>query len=102
MFDFPQNVDTIKSMEVDFDPAKDASNIRDHGLSLRRAEDFDFSTMFIRVDDREDYGELRCRAIGWLDASLVVLVFTEAGESIRAISLRNATKQERQQYVNET
>ena len=98
-FDYTQNVATISFASAVFDPAKDAINILKHGISLKCAEDFDFSTSFIRVDDREDYGELRYRAIGWLDASLFVLVFTQSGENFRAISLRSATRQERKQYA---
>jgi uncharacterized DUF497 family protein len=31
-------------VDVTFDPAKDAENIRKHGISLKRAEDFDIAT----------------------------------------------------------
>ena len=44
-------------MIVEFDPAKDAINKRKHGISLERAESFDFETVLLVVDDREDYGE---------------------------------------------
>jgi uncharacterized DUF497 family protein len=48
------------------------------------------------IDDREDYGEIRYRVIGFLDARLHTLVFVDEEESdnIRAISLRKATKHE--------
>ena len=88
-------------MGVVFDAAKNVINIRKHGISLQRAEDLDFATALIRVDDREDYGEVRYRAIGWLDGKLFGLIFTYSEETIRAISLRNATKQERENYVEE-
>jgi uncharacterized DUF497 family protein len=46
-------------MEVTFDPAKDAENVRKHGISLARAEDFDFDTAHYDIDDSQDYGEQR-------------------------------------------
>ena len=88
-------------MEVIFDAPKDRQNLRKHGISLDRANDFDFSSAFFAVDQARDYGEVRYNAIGWIDASLHALTFTQAGELIRAISLRKATRQERQTYAAE-
>jgi uncharacterized DUF497 family protein len=45
------------------------------------------------------YGEVRIRVIGFLDARLHVLVFTQEGENIRAISLRKATRHEEGEYA---
>jgi uncharacterized protein len=50
------------------------------------------------VDDREDYGEVGVRAIGFLDGRLYSLVFVQEGEDIRAISLRKATRHEEDEY----
>ena len=86
-------------MDVEFDPTKDAKNIRDHGISLRRAEDFDMSVANFDIDDREDYGEVRWNAVSFLDARLYSLTFTEVRDGvIRAISLRKATTPERRRY----
>jgi len=88
-------------VEVTFDPAKDAGNIRKHGISLARAKDFDFDTAYYLDDDSQDYGEIRVIAISWLDALLYTLIFRDdnAPDTIRAISLRKATGQERTQYA---
>jgi uncharacterized DUF497 family protein len=85
---------------ITFDPKKDKANKRKHGISLNRAEDFDFEGALYSIDDREDYGEIRFRAIGFLDARLYALVFVdeEEVEDIRAISLRKATKREAKAY----
>jgi uncharacterized DUF497 family protein len=89
-------------VDVTFDPAKDAENIRKHGISLKRAEDFDIATANFDIDDREDYGEVRWNAIGFLDARLYSLTFTELSDGvIRAISLRKATTPERRRYAQE-
>jgi hypothetical protein len=83
---------------ITFDPGKDARNKKKHGISLSRAAGFDFEAAIFLVDDREDYGEVRIRAIGFLDARLYSLVFAQDGEDIRAISLRKATRHEEKEY----
>jgi len=89
-------------MRVTCDSSKDAENIRKHGISLARAEDFDMgASANIREDDSKDYGEVRYRAIGWLDAKLYTLIFTFRGDDVRVISLRKASPQERKLYAEE-
>ena len=85
---------------ITYDPKKDKANKRKHGISLSRAEDFDFEEALYSIDDREDYGETRFRAIGFLNTRLYALVFVddEEVENIRAISLRKATKHEAKEY----
>jgi uncharacterized DUF497 family protein len=85
-------------MPITFDPAKNATNKRKHRISLARAQDFDFAAAIYTVDDREDYGEIRYRALSFLDARLYSLVFVLDGETIRAISLRKATRYEEKEY----
>jgi uncharacterized DUF497 family protein len=86
------------SVKLTFDPAKDVENVRNHGISLRRAEDFDFAAALYERDDREDYGEVRYNVLGFLDARLYSLTMTEDGDDIRAISLRRVTKDEEKRY----
>lgn len=86
-------------VEITYDPAKDALNKRDHSISLARVKDFDFSTASVDVDDSQDYGETRYIAIGFLDARVFVVVFTESNETLRAISLRKAEPSEREIYA---
>jgi uncharacterized protein len=85
---------------ITYDPKKDKANKRKHGISLNSAEDFDFEGALYSIDNREDYGETRFRAIGFLNARLYTLVFVdeEEVEDIRAISLRKATKHEAKEY----
>ena len=52
-----------------------------------------------QIDDREDYGEVRYRAVSFLDGQLYSLTFTLRGEVVRAISLRKASKQEQKDYA---
>lgn len=85
-------------MEVTYSPSKDRQNLRKHGVSLKRAEDFDVDTALFALDDSQDYGEIRYNAIGWIEAKLYVLTFRQDEDSIRAISLRKATREERRLY----
>lgn len=85
-------------MAITFDPKKDAINRKKHGISLAQAEKLDRGTAVVVVDDREDYGEVRYRALGFMEARLYSLVFTLHGEDIRAISLRKATRHEAKEY----
>jgi len=85
-------------MKLTFDPAKNAQNILDRGLSFERAAWFDFGSAFYVVDDRRDYGEVRYRAIGRLEGRLHVLVFTETTDGIRVISFRKANAREARRY----
>ncbi|MCL2831082.1 MAG: BrnT family toxin [Betaproteobacteria bacterium] len=89
-------------MKIEFDPAKNAANIRDRGLSFERAAEFDFESALIRVDDRRNYGEIRFRSIGLLDGRIHVLVFVEITSGIRVISFRKANKREVRDYEQET
>jgi hypothetical protein len=86
------------SAEIAFDPKKDIANRKKHRISLSRAADFDFETALYIIDDREGYGEVRIRAIGFLEARLYALVFTQDGDDLRAISLRKATRHEAKEY----
>ena len=81
-------------MEISFDPAKNALNIQQRGLSFERVVDFDFQTAVFSIDDRFDYGEIRNQALGFIDGRLYALVFVETTAGIRTISFRKANQRE--------
>jgi len=83
-------------MGIEFDPAKNARNIRDRGLSFTLAEEFDWSTALIAPSSR--HGEARFFAIGYIGSRLHALVFTKSGATVRVISLRRAHKTEVKRY----
>ncbi|MBT5050253.1 MAG: BrnT family toxin [Rhodospirillaceae bacterium] len=85
-------------MEYEFDPAKAKSNFRKHGIAFSDVERFDWDSAIVIRDDREDYGEDRFRALGFIDETLCAMVFTEREELVRVISLRRASRQERVSY----
>lgn len=80
-------------MHIEFD-----TNIRDRGLSLGRATDFDFDSAIIKQDMRKAYPEVRYVAVGFLDARLHVLCFTPIDGGIRVISFRKANQREVRDY----
>ena len=72
------------------------------GLPFALMEDFDLDSAWVVVDNREDYGEVRYRAVGPLKGEVVAVVFTMRGDVVRVISLRLANRKERQNYEEET
>jgi uncharacterized DUF497 family protein len=83
---------TFIDMSNAFDPAKDASNIAQHGISLARATDRVIARFI--VDDRFNYGEIRYRAWGHIDGVAHFLAFTIRDGKVRPISLRRAHAKE--------
>ena len=86
-------------------PAKEARNRAKHGWSFERVGEIFASPTIEELDDRplgyEQEG--RVRVIGRIGAEVVFLVFepveVEGGEiAARPISLRRATRRERQDY----
>ena len=83
-------------MDIEFDPEKDALNkARRGGISLAAAQEFAMDTALVALNDREDYGEDRWSAVGFIGEELYVLIFTERDGRIRPISLRMAEKAKR-------
>jgi len=84
-------------MEISFDPAKNARNIKERGLSFGDFTGFDAEPVVV-VDDRYDYGEVRYRAFGRIDGLGHCLVYTENATGIRIISFRRAHDKEMRRY----
>ena len=83
----------------EWDAEKAERNFRKHGISFRSATvAFDDSDGIVILDRRFDYGEERYNLIGTAESFLLVVTFTERDETIRIISARKASRQERTQY----
>lgn len=48
-----------------------------------------------RIDDRQDYGEIRIKAIGEIDGIILVVIYTDREDVRWIISARIANKKER-------
>jgi len=68
------------------------------GLSFDRAAEFDFGTATFLADERQDYGETRWIAVGYLDRRLHILCFVETDVGIRVVSFRKANLREVKRY----
>lgn len=86
-------------MEIEFDPEKDATNVKKHGISLAIAGELDWDAALVWVDDRFEYGEMRMIALAPKTATLYFVAFVERGAAFRIISLRRANRREVKQYV---
>ena len=85
-------------LQIEFDPDKEARNVRLRGISLSRAETLLQGFVLDRVDDRRDYGETRIVAIGEIAGVEFTCVYTLRRETYRVISLRRAKRRERNVY----
>ena len=92
----------VWGMRYGWNEGKRRQNLRDHSVDFTAVYEFNWDFAVRRVDDREDYGELREQAIGFIGASLYMLVSTERtddlGEVIWVISLRKANRKERRDH----
>ncbi|NBX74827.1 MAG: BrnT family toxin [Alphaproteobacteria bacterium] len=85
-------------MRCEWDDKKNMANWAKHGLSFQEADDFDWATAMLEVDERHDYGEQRQTALGYIRGRLMKLVFTHRDDTVRLISLRKANDRERAAY----
>jgi len=85
-------------LQIEFDPAKEATNLRVHGVSLAQAEALLEGFTVLQQDERFNYGETRNIAIGEIAGVEFSCVYTRRGEAYRVISLRRASRRERDVY----
>lgn len=89
-------------MKIEFDSAKSEKNIRERNISFDLAVNFELETAKIWQDTRQDYGEERFIALGYIEKRLFSMVFTIRGEVLRIISLRKANNREVSDYEKYT
>lgn len=85
-------------MRYVWDEAKRKTNLEKHGLDFVDAEKVFNSPLVLFEDNRAAYGEQRMVAIGSLQTLIVVLVHIEDDNTIRIISMRQATRNETKLY----
>ncbi|MDA1076106.1 MAG: BrnT family toxin [Proteobacteria bacterium] len=86
-------------MTFEWDQAKDAANLKKHGISFDEASRIFSGPVLSRIDDRQDYGETREISLGELGGAVVIVVaHTDRNETIRIISARLASRAERKVY----
>ncbi len=85
-------------MRFIWDKKKKKKNIKKHGIDFLELGKVFEKPMLTRIDDREDYGETRWISLGDLDGKIVVLVYTEEDDTVRLISARRSTNNEKRIY----
>ncbi len=81
-------------MDIEFDPAKDAANIAEDGVSLARAAELEVHAYV--ADDR--FAEPRFRLYGLIDGEVYCVASTMRDHTIRIISLRRAHAKEMRRH----
>ena len=82
-------------MIFDWHDAKSERNLRERGF------EFDFAALIFagrvltQIDNRQDYGEVRVKAIGEVDGITLVVVFTDRDDVRWIISARKTNRKER-------
>ena len=83
------------------DPAKEAANVRSHGITFEEAWTVvqnPLSTEQLDID--HSHGDERLKVIGWSPLGRVIVVIVSASGPVpRIISARRATKRERDAYT---
>ena len=86
-------------MPVEFDPKKDAANLKKHGESLSEGDGVLNDPLALTIEDDRAEGEQRFVTIGMnAFGSLMVVVHTHRGNRSRIISVRKADPKERRHY----
>ena len=86
-------------MIIEFDPAKDETNLTRHGVSLSLASELDWDAALVWVDGRFEYDEIRMIALAPKTEILYYVAFVDRGNVRRIISLRRANRREVKHYV---
>ena len=91
------------SLRFTWDPAKAAANLRKHGVSFIEASTAFADALSSTIPDPDhSEGEERFLLLGLSDRGrLLVVAHLEAGDLIRIISARLATRRERKTYEEE-
>jgi uncharacterized protein len=82
-------------MKISYDPKKREATLADRGLDFRDAAEV-FAGITLDYEDRRfDYRETRMITAGHLRGRLVILVWTQRGDTRHIISMRKANERER-------
>ena len=87
-------------LEIEWDPAKAASNLRKHGVSFEEAATVLGDPLSITLND-PDHSESESRFLLLGRAAtgrLLIVAITERGEAVRLVSARPMTPRERRMY----
>jgi uncharacterized DUF497 family protein len=87
-------------MEFDWDERKRLANLAKHRLDFGDV-DLVFEQPHLELEARPVGDEIRRRAIGYLGESVVAVIYTMRGDTVRIISMRKARDNERRRLHQE-
>lgn len=82
-------------MEFDWHDVKSERNLEGRGFGFDFAAQVFSGRVLTTIDDREDYGEVRVKAIGEIDGLVLVVIYTDREDVRWIISARLANRKER-------
>ena len=82
-----------------WDESKRLQNMRKHGVDFAEIEQFEFETALEADVTLAEYRETRTQALGFAGAKLLVVIYTMRGSNFRIISMRRASRKEKDIYV---
>ena len=86
-------------MTIEFDPIKAASNLQKHGVHFSEAEMVLQDPLALTIEDPDAVNEQRWITMGIdLTGRILLVVYTYRSDQIRIISIRKASRQEREKY----
>lgn len=86
-----------------WDEAKRKSNLKKHGLDFRDAHlVYENPEKCTYEASRDDEYRLMDVALAVIKGRLLTLVYAERGDDVRVISFRNASREERKRYEEDT
>jgi len=88
----------LGEMQFEWDSEKEQINIQKHDMSFEAAARAFNPSMRLRMDLRQNYGEVRWLGISLCEGTTLFVVFTMRGHVHRIISARKADRDEAQGY----
>ncbi len=85
-------------MRITFDRAKREKTRRERGIDFKDARHVFAGRTLDRQDSREDYGEVRMLTVGHLNGRMVMVVWTQRGNTRRIISMRKCNAKEQAKF----
>jgi uncharacterized DUF497 family protein len=82
----------------EWDEDKCQANIDKQGIDFANIQAVFTNPIVERVDDRQDYGEVRIILLGIIDDRVLCIVYTLRGSVCRIISARRANQREQRTY----
>ena len=90
---------SMSLIEFDWDERKRAINLSKHKVDFFDVCKIFFGFTLEKVDDRQDYGEVRINAIGNIGDVIFFVTYTRRETVYHLISARKASRNEREAYT---